>query len=111
MAGMTLGGLDVPTGRAFVAHLQESPKWESHPGIPTSKSALSAQTVAGHVRVLKAFATWLAEDGYLPTNTLSRLAKPKVPSRVTEVLRADEIKRLLECCDPNSPTADVTLPS
>jgi site-specific recombinase XerD len=100
--GGTLGGLDLATGRVFVAHLQESPKWELHPGIPTSKSVLSAQTVAGHARVLKGFATWLAEEDYLPTNTLTRLAKPKVPSRVTEVLRGDEIKRLLDSCDPNS---------
>lgn len=100
--GGTLADLELTAAREFVAHLQVSKKWIDHPGIPTSDLCLSAQTVAGHVRVMKGFATWLAEEEYLPTNVFSRLAKPKLPGRVIEVLRPDEVKRLLAACDASS---------
>lgn len=100
--GGTLADLELTGAREFVAHLQGSKKWIDHPGIPTSDLCLSAQTVAGHVRVMKGFATWLEEEEYLPTNVFRRLAKPKLPGRVIEVLRPDEVKRLLAACDASS---------
>jgi site-specific recombinase XerD len=95
----TLGELDLTAARAFVAHLQETPKWEGHPSIPTSQLTLSAQTVACYVRALKGLSTWLNEEGYLADNALRRLAKPKVPTRITEVLSNEEVSRLLSSVD------------
>lgn len=97
--GGTLAEFDLASAREFVAHLQSARKWEDHPGIATSEATLSAQTVAGHVRTLKGFATWLYEEEYVAENRLRRLAKPKVPSRVIEVLREDEVRRLLAAVD------------
>lgn len=98
----TLGEFDLATAREFVAHLQSSKKWSGHPGIPTSELTLSAQSVAGYVRTLKGFGTWLFEEGYTEDNVLRRLAKPKVPVRVMEVLTDDEVRRLLGAVDGNS---------
>lgn len=102
--GGPLGELDLMRAREFVAHLQEAPKWVNHPSIPTSSKTLSAQTIAGYVRVLKGFTTWLYEEGYTAENVLRRLQKPKVPFRVMEVLRDEETRRLLACPDPNTAT-------
>lgn len=46
----------------------------------------------------KGFATWLAEEEYLPSNVFTRIVKPKLPSRVLDVVRPDEVKRLLAAC-------------
>lgn len=100
--GGTLADLELSRAREFVGHLQQSKKWIDHPGIPTSDKPLSAQTVAGHVRVMKGFATWIAEEEYTEANRLTRLAKPKLPSRLLEVLSADEVKRLLAACNPDT---------
>ena len=45
-----LGGFTLAKARAFVARLQETPKWSTHTTIQTSSQMLSAQTVAGHAR-------------------------------------------------------------
>lgn len=98
----SIGDLDVAKARTWVLHLQGSRKWATHPDIATSEQTLSPQTVASHVRTLKGFATWLYEEEYLPENVLRRLAKPRVPQRITEVLSPAEVARLLGSIDVNS---------
>ena len=100
--GGSIGGLTLASARRFVAHLQETPKWSTHSTIETSSQMLSAQTVAGHVRALKGFSTWLHEEEYIADNVLRRLAKPKVPFRVVEVLTDEEVKKLFQVLDPNT---------
>lgn len=97
-----LGGFTLAKARAFVAHLQETPKWSTHTTIQTSSQMLSAQTVRWACPCLERTVNMAPRRGYIGDNVLRRLAKPKVPSRVVEVLADDEVKKLLQSLDANT---------
>lgn len=67
--------------------------------MPTLREGLSSHTTQGHVRALKAFASWLCEEGYTETNVLQRYRLPKARRVEPEWLREDEIERLLRVFD------------
>ena len=66
---------------------------ENHPYAPPQESGLSVHTIRCHVRALKPFGTWLAEEGYTETNLFERLVLPKAPKNPIEILAEDEIQR------------------
>jgi integrase/recombinase XerC/integrase/recombinase XerD len=94
-----LSDFSLQRAREFVAHLQRTEKWVESPARHRAGEMLSPQSVANHVRVLKAFATWLWEEGYTQENLLSRMSLPKVPRKMIEVLSNEEIDRLLASID------------
>jgi site-specific recombinase XerD len=57
-------------------------------------------TVQGHVDSLKAFDSWLFNEGSVPEKVLARLRKPKVPKKFIEPLTQDEIEQLLKVQNP-----------
>ena len=61
---------------------------------------LSPFTVQGKVRSLKAFASWLSNEGYTKENLLLNLKLPKAPANLIEPLTTAEIERLLSCQNP-----------
>ena len=64
--------------REFVLHLQgREDKYERNPFVPTRHEKLSSHTIQGHVRVLKAFASWLYREGYTDDNLLQWCRLPK----------------------------------
>ena len=87
--------------RRFVAVLLATEKWQDNPKRKRAGEPLSVQTVANHVRVMKAFATWLWEEEYTTENRLLRLVLPKAPRKLTEVLSAEEMAQLLAAIEPN----------
>jgi integrase/recombinase XerC/integrase/recombinase XerD len=92
----TLADVNVPTVRAFIAHLQE--RTDRHPNKSfghRGSGALSSAYINGFVRVLRAFSTWLYEDGYTTENVLKPVKPPKMQQKVKEVLTDDEVRRLL----------------
>ncbi len=54
--------------RRYILHLQERPKWSGHPTIKQNHSNLSSNTVAHHVRHIKAFWSWMALEGFIEQN-------------------------------------------
>jgi len=56
---------------------------------------LSPYSVAGKVRTLKAFSSWLFREGYSAQNILAGFKVPKVPQLMVEPLRNDEIAKLI----------------
>ncbi len=79
-----LGQFTTDTVREFVLHLQErEDKYERNPFIPTRREKLFSHTIQGHVRVLKAFASWLYREGTLPTMSFNVIGcpRPSAPSR------------------------------
>jgi hypothetical protein len=77
-----LGEFTVDRVREFVLHLQgREDKYERNPFVPTRREKLSSHTIQGHVRVLKAFASWLCQEGYTDDNVLQRYRLPKNSSR------------------------------
>jgi len=99
----TLGDLTVKNARAFTAHLMaQDARYTDHPISPRKEGGLSAYTVHGYVRSLKVFSAWLADEGVLTNDPLSKLKRPKLPETVIEVLTEEEISRILVTTKPTS---------
>ena len=68
--------------RQFISHLQTGVKrWENHSNIHDDKR-LSAHSVQGYARTIKAFWSWLTDEGYITRNPMTSLKLPKTPRKV-----------------------------
>ncbi len=74
---------NIASVREFVIHEQER--------------KMSPYSVQGKVRALKAFASWLLNEGYTSEHVLQNLKSPKVPINLIEPLTSNEIEQLLNC--------------
>ncbi|MGE0229240.1 MAG: tyrosine-type recombinase/integrase [Dehalococcoidia bacterium] len=102
----TLGDLTVANVRAFIADLQaRGSKNDNNPNWKGKRGALSSSYIQGFARALRAFSSFLYEDGYLETNILQPLRPPKIQRKVIEVLSDEEIGQLLGQFDRRSPIA------
>lgn len=73
-----LEGFTRPNVREFVLYLQEKEeKHEHNPFVPTKRERLSGHTVRGYVRALKAFSSWLHDEGYADKNILKGYGGPQ----------------------------------
>ncbi len=99
-----LADVTVPSVREYVADLQGRTIINANnPYGPTRAGALSSSYVQGFVRALRAFATWLHEDGYTETNVLKAVKPPRIQQKVTEVLSDEEVGRLVATFDEDDP--------
>jgi len=85
--------------RAYIQHLQKSARWENNVHIKTERGKMSPYSVQGHVRAVKAFWSWLANEGYVEKNMLAGFPLPKVPQYVVKTLTIDHLKKLLAAID------------
>ncbi len=97
-----LAGFTLEAVRRYVIHLQAAQKWDGHPFTPKTGDRLSPTSVRNHVVAIKAFATWLWEEGYAPDNVLERLSRPTAPRKLIEPLTREECSKLLESIDLNA---------
>jgi integrase/recombinase XerC/integrase/recombinase XerD len=100
----SLGDITIAGVRGYIAHLQDRTThhinnrfYKSHEG------KLSSTYIHGIVRGLRAFASWLHEEGYTENNVLRPLKPPKFQEKVTEVLTDDEVRRLVAVFDKDDP--------
>jgi site-specific recombinase XerD len=61
---------------------------------------MSPFTVQGKVRAVKAFASWLCNEGYTSDNLLNNLKLPKAPQNIIEPLTTAEIDQLAKSQNP-----------
>ena len=99
-----LSTFNIDSVREYILYLRRKPKFTGHPFTPEQKEAVSAQTVRGHVRALKAFSTWLYHSGHTRQNRLQFLKLPKAPTRLMEPLTPDEIEKIISTLNRHSPT-------
>lgn len=94
----TLAAFTLNNMREYVGWLKMQPRWYDHPGMPQSskEQCLSPGTVSWHVRGLRAFATWLFDEGHTTENILKRLKAPKVPDLEVDILSKEEITDILK---------------
>jgi site-specific recombinase XerD len=64
---------------------------------------VSAVTAQYEVSPIKSFTSWLEEMEFLPRDPFRPVKKPKVERREMQVLRPDEVKRLLATFDQKKP--------
>ena len=78
---------------AYIAGRQQQQTiYQGHPVHPELAQRLSSHTIHREVRVLRAFGSWLVEQGL--DNPFGVLKLPKLPSQLIEILDTDEIGKL-----------------
>ena len=88
--------------RRFISHLQtEVTRWENHSTIHDDKR-LSAHSVQGYARTIKAFWAWLTDEGYITRNPMTSLKLPKTPRKVIGTLSQEQIQKILSAIDKKS---------
>jgi site-specific recombinase XerD len=88
--------------RKYILYLRNKPRFQGHPYTPEQDQLLSPRTIQCHIRVLKAFATWLYSEGYTTKNILKNLKLPKAPVTLIEPLTPEEIKTIITNINKNS---------
>ncbi len=95
-----LAALEPRALRLFIRYLQTTDeRWASD--WHRSKVALSPSSVHGYVRSLKAFCTWLVEEGELEETPFRKVKTPSVPKRQPVPLTDEELQALLAACPRN----------
>ena len=61
----TLDKIDIKILRQYVLYLLKKNKYHGHPITPEKAEPVSAATVHGHVRTLRAFFSWLVAEGFI----------------------------------------------
>ncbi len=97
-----LADLSVELVRDYISYLKSAPTYENHPFHKSDGDHMSAANAQSHVRVLRAFSSWLHREGYTEDNVLARLKIPSAPRKVLETLSDEEIKRLFTSLDQNT---------
>ena len=96
--------IDIPDVRRFIHHLQsEVVRWEDKPDISDS-GRLSPFSVQGYARTIKAFWSWLVEEGYIEENPIARLKLPRIPNKVIATFTPEQIQAMLRSLDRGTPT-------
>ncbi len=91
----SLGDLTLQRVREYVAYLQtRHVKFDGHRVSPKG-GRLSDYTVNLHGRVLRSFAKWLFDVGYLPEHMLDRFKALKPETKPIVPLTADEYRKLV----------------
>lgn len=72
--------------KLYVLHLQNSRRWPGKLPNGKDRGKLSAISIQGHVRALKAFWSWLNQEGYIGANPLSKYPLPGAPRKVLNIL-------------------------
>ena len=71
---------------------------------------LAPSSLAGRVRTIKAFGTWVAAELDLPANPVRSVPIPRVPDQLVPSLRDHEIARLIQAAaDSRHPQRDLAL--
>lgn len=93
--------ISLQQARAFVAHLQaRNTRYDNHEMRPVKKGGLSPHTIHAYVRSLKAFGSWLFEEGYVTYHPFQRLKPPKLPETMIQTLTDEEIGQIFRAINP-----------
>ena len=95
--------IGVNEARKFVFYLQNNAiRWEGNPHIKDNKR-LSPFSIQGYVRAIKAFWTWLFDEGFITSNTMSALKLPKAPKKIVNTFSQEQIQHVMKSIDQKSP--------
>ena len=85
--------------RRFISHLQTKvTRWENNSSIHDDRG-LSAYSVQGYARTIKAFWSWLLAEDYIPNNPMQSLKLPKTPKKVISTFSQEQIQKILSVID------------
>lgn len=95
--------IDLQVLREYVLYLLKRNKFAHHPYAPQKQESISAATVYGHVRTLRAFFSWLVREGLTENDLGSSLKLPKVSREIVSTLSDEEITSILSALNPTNP--------
>jgi site-specific recombinase XerD len=98
----TLSAFNIDIIRGYILFLRRRPRFQGHPFISQKGDLLSPKTIQCHVRVLKAFSTWLYEEEYTNLNRLRNLKLPKATTKIMGPLKPEEIKKVVSIINRKS---------
>jgi site-specific recombinase XerD len=96
--------IDIRLLREYVLYLFKRNCYQDHPYTPVKPRPLSSTTVHGHVRTLRAFFTWLAEEEFVQENPAIGLKLPKLEHKVITILSDEEIRTIIGTFNPKQPS-------
>ena len=96
--------IDTQLLREYVIYLLKQRRFQDHPNRSPQDEPLSAATIHGHVRTIRAFFSWLSAEGIIDSNPAQALKPPKVPRKVVSTLSDAEINAILSSLHPSSPS-------
>ncbi len=91
--------------KSYILDLQQRKRWPNNKHTHDEKP-LSPHTIAGHVRAIKAFWSWLFNEEYITSNPLAEFPLPKVPQNIIKILTVADMKKLLNAVDRSTPAGD-----
>jgi len=94
--------IDAKLLREYVLHLLKRNRFENHPSTPVKTEPLSAATVHGHVRTLRAFFGWLVREELVQNNPTIGLKLPRLAKKVVSILSDEEIRCILRTFNPTN---------
>jgi site-specific recombinase XerD len=89
--------------KRYVVHLQQQPRYSSHPFTPEQPELLSEASVNSYIRGLQSFWAWLVRDGFLTDSPFNHLRIPVAPFRIKPPLSREQIAAMLYSCDQSDP--------
>ena len=87
--------------RRYIIHLQERCKWSDHPTIQKNHGNLSSNSVAHHVRHIKAFWSWMYRERFLEHNPLVQVKTPKVTEKSVTPVTNGEVTQVIKVIPQN----------
>lgn len=99
----SIADIDIQILREYILYLLKRNKFAHHPYTPQKQEYISAATVHGHVRTLRAFFSWLVREGLTENDLGSSLKLPKVSRKIVSTLSDEEITAILSALNPKNP--------
>jgi site-specific recombinase XerD len=98
----SIDGVDIKLLREYVLYLLKRNRFETHPYTHVKGEPLSTATIHGHVRTLRAFFSWLVDEGLTEENIAKDLKPPKLVKKAVSTLSDEEIIAILHTLKLNN---------
>jgi len=98
----SLDTIDKKLLREYVLYLLKRNRFENHPYTPVRTEPLSTATIHGHVRTLRAFFSWLVDEGLTEENIARDLKPPKLVKKAVSTLSDEEIIAIVHTLNLNN---------
>ena len=82
--------------RAFIRYLQTEAR------TPHVGKILSAATIQGYCRTLKAFFSWLKREEYIRSNPMDWIPIPRAPMKILNTFNYEQIGKLITLCQQSN---------
>ena len=91
----SIGKIDTRLLREYLIYLRKRDSYEGHPYTPAQHQPLSAATIHGHVRTLRAFFSWLVREELVQVNPAIGIKPPRTARKVITTLSDQEIRSIM----------------